>query len=188
MNRASAGGADGDRSRSAVGRGIAGVREVIDELRSPGEPRIDVSAHGDDVRAEVLTLLAERPRSGYEIVRVLEERGDGARTPRAGAVYPTLQLLADEGLTTSAETDGRRIHTLTTAGRAAAEAARDRSSAAAPSGSRAPDRRGAVARSGAQLAQAVALAAQTGDAAQRAETAAALDDARRRILAILARS
>jgi DNA-binding PadR family transcriptional regulator len=188
MNRSSTGGAFGTGSGSGVGRGLASVRQVIDELRSSGEPRIDVHAQGDDVRSAVLTILAERPSSGYEIVRVLEERGGGTRTPRAGAVYPTQQLQADEGLATATETEGRRIHTLTTAGRAAAEAARVRTDTDSPSGSRTSDRRGAIARSGAQLAQAVALAAQTGTPEQRAEVAAVLDEARRRVLAILARS
>jgi DNA-binding PadR family transcriptional regulator len=147
-----------------------------------------MSPRHDAVRDAVLLVLAEQPSTGYAIVRTLEERGGGAGTPRAGAVYPTLQLLADEGLATAAEIDGKKRYTLTTAGYAAAETARDLPAGPDGSATRTPERRGAIARSGAQLAQAAALAAQTGTPEQVAATAAALDEARRRIIAILARS
>jgi DNA-binding PadR family transcriptional regulator len=185
MNRASSG-ASGDRSWT--GRGLSAAREVLDELRSPGRRHVPVSPRRDDVREAVLLVLAEQPSTGYAIVRTLEERGGAAPTPRAGAVYPTLQLLADEGLATAAETDGRKLYTLTTAGYAAAEAVRDRPATDEGFATRTAERRGAIARSGAQLAQAAALAAQTGTPEQVADTAAALDEARRRILAILAGS
>jgi hypothetical protein len=42
-------------------------------------------------------LLAERPMHGYQIIREIEERSGGSWKPSAGSVYPTLQLLADEG-------------------------------------------------------------------------------------------
>ena len=45
--------------------------------------------------------------------------------PNPGSVYPTLQLLADEGLVTAADVDGRRVYSLTDAGRAAREARGD---------------------------------------------------------------
>ncbi len=188
MNRSSTSNSFGDRPRLDIAGGIANAREVLDQLRSPGRPRPDVRPERDDVRASVLTVLAERPATGYQIVRTLQERGHDDRTPGAGAVYPTLQLLADEGLVTAAETDGSKTWTLTTAGHAAAEAVRNRPAAAQPAGARGSGRRGGIARSAGQLAQATALAAQTATDGQNAEIVAALDDARRRILAILARS
>lgn len=188
MNGSTTSNSFGNRPRVDIAAGIANAREVLDQLRSPGRQRPDVRPARDDVRASVLTVLAERPATGYQIVRALQERGNDDRTPGAGAVYPTLQLLADEGLVTAAETDGSRTWTLTTAGHAAAEAVRNRPAAEQPAGTRGTGRRGAIARSAGQLAQATALAAQTGTAGQHAEVAAALDDARRSILAILARS
>jgi DNA-binding PadR family transcriptional regulator len=188
MNRSSTSGSSDSAARTGIGRGLSAAREVLDELRSPSADRGDALPPRDDVRGMVLEVLAEQPSDGYRIVRTLEERGAGAPTPRAGAVYPTLQLLADEGLTTVAEVDGRKVHTLTTAGRAAAEAVRDRAWTDEGTATRTPDRRGGIARSAAQLAQAAALAAQTGTRQQVAETAAVLDEARRRIVAILARS
>jgi DNA-binding PadR family transcriptional regulator len=179
-------------SRSAVGFGLDRIREAVEDFRSPGDRRARPRPERSDVRDAVLTVLEEQPADGYRIVRVLQERsGDGPGTS-AGEVYPALQLLADEGLVTAAETDGRKTWTLTAAGRAAAEAARDRTADGVRDGRSnrsdrsAADRRG-VARSGAALASAAALAARTGTPAQVAEVVAVLDDARRRVFAILSR-
>ena len=57
---------------------------------------------------------------GYQVIQELESRTDGRWRPSAGSVYPTLQLLEDEGLVTSEEVDGRRTYSLTDAGRQAA--------------------------------------------------------------------
>ncbi|BBX99288.1 PadR family transcriptional regulator [Mycobacterium lacus] len=75
-----------------------------------------------DVRAAILALLTERPMHGYEIIQQIAERSNGIWRPSPGSVYPTLQLLDDEGLITASETDGnKRLFELTGDGRAAAE-------------------------------------------------------------------
>ena len=51
-----------------------------------------------DVRAAALSLLAEGPRNGYQIIQEISERTDGVRRPSPGSVYPALQQLEDEGL------------------------------------------------------------------------------------------
>jgi DNA-binding PadR family transcriptional regulator len=76
-----------------------------------------------NVRAAVLALLTERPMHGYEMITELETRTGGMWRPSPGSVYPTLQLLEDEGLIASEETGGRKRFTLTDAGRAEAEQA-----------------------------------------------------------------
>ncbi|MEV0680480.1 PadR family transcriptional regulator [Actinosynnema sp. NPDC050436] len=74
-----------------------------------------------NVRAAVLTLLAERPMHGYEMIQEIGGRTDGLWRPSPGSVYPTLQLLADEGLVAaSEESGGKKLFTLTEAGRAEA--------------------------------------------------------------------
>lgn len=178
----------GYQPETTVGRSIAAVREVVDQLRSPGTRRSPAPAERDDVRPGVLTVLAQRPATGSEIVRALQDRAADGRSPGAGTVYPMLQLLADEGLVTADEVDGRRTWTLTAAGRTAADdAARDRHVARAAPVAGGSERR-TVARSAAQLAQTTALATQSGTPQQVGEVAAVLDDARRRIFAILGRS
>jgi DNA-binding PadR family transcriptional regulator len=81
-----------------------------------GGPR----ARRGDVRAGILALLAEQPMHGYQVIQELDERSDGMWRPSPGSVYPTLQLLEDEGLITAAEIEGKRVFSLTDAGRTAA--------------------------------------------------------------------
>lgn len=75
-----------------------------------------------DIRPLLLTTLLDGPAHGYEIIRRLEERSGGMWKPSPGSVYPTLQLLSDEGAVTSTETEGKRTYALTDAGRTEAEA------------------------------------------------------------------
>ena len=82
----------------------------------PGPPR-GMKAGRGDVRAAILALLREGPRNGYQIMSEIEERSGGAWRPSPGAVYPALSQLADEGLIEGAESVGRRVFTLTDAGR-----------------------------------------------------------------------
>jgi DNA-binding PadR family transcriptional regulator len=70
-----------------------------------------------NVRTALLALLTERPMHGYEMISELENRTGGVWRPSPGSVYPTLQLLEDEGLIVSEQTGGRRRFSLTEAGR-----------------------------------------------------------------------
>jgi DNA-binding PadR family transcriptional regulator len=53
---------------------------------------------------------------GYQIIQELSSRSDGAWSPSAGSVYPTLQLLADEGLVIAEVTAGKKVFSLTDSG------------------------------------------------------------------------
>lgn len=70
-----------------------------------------------DLKYVILDLLKEQPRHGYDIIRALEERFHGFYSPSPGSVYPTLQLLEDQGFVTGQEQDGKRVYTITDAGR-----------------------------------------------------------------------
>ena len=75
-----------------------------------------------DVRAAILKLLAERPMHGYEMIQEIAERSQNLWRPSPGSVYPTLQLLVDEGLLVARESEGsKKLFELTDEGRAAAE-------------------------------------------------------------------
>jgi DNA-binding PadR family transcriptional regulator len=59
---------------------------------------------------------------GYEMIQTIAERSNGLWKPSPGSVYPTLQLLDDEGLITASESEGsKKLFELTDTGRAAAE-------------------------------------------------------------------
>ncbi|MFF2026354.1 PadR family transcriptional regulator [Streptomyces sp. NPDC058171] len=78
-------------------------------------------ARRGDVRASILALLKDRPMHGYEMIQEIAERSGGVWKPSPGSVYPTLQLLEDEGLISSATEGGKKLFSLTDSGRQAAE-------------------------------------------------------------------
>lgn len=69
-----------------------------------------------DIKFIILELIKEQPRHGYELIKVLEERYGGFYRPSPGTIYPTLQLLEDEGNLTSETVDGKRVYKITPAG------------------------------------------------------------------------
>lgn len=81
----------------------------------PGGP--GPRARRGDVRVAVLALLAEEPRHGYQVIQDIAARTDGVWRPSAGAVYPALAQLEDEGLVRGEEADGRKVFHLTPSGR-----------------------------------------------------------------------
>lgn len=71
-----------------------------------------------DLKYVILSLLADRPMHGYEIIRRLEEESGGMYSPSPGSVYPTLQMLEDQGCVTSEQQEGKRVYRITDEGRA----------------------------------------------------------------------
>ena len=65
-------------------------------------------ARRGDIQIAVLALLDESPMHGYQIIQELAERSGGAWTPSPGSVYPTLQMLEDQGLVVSEQVAGKR--------------------------------------------------------------------------------
>ena len=76
-----------------------------------------------ELRLAMLKLIADQPRHGYELIKAIEELTGGGYAPSPGAVYPTLQLLADEGLIEedTDDTTARKPFRATDAGRAELE-------------------------------------------------------------------
>ena len=72
-----------------------------------------------DLKFGLLALLTERPKHGYEMIKELETQAGGFYTPSAGAVYPSLQLMEDREWITSQLADGKKVYTITEAGRQA---------------------------------------------------------------------
>ena len=148
-------------------------------------------ARRGNVRAAILSLLAEQPRNGYQIMRELAERSGGTWRPSPGSVYPSLQQLEDEGLVreeASGVAPGGRVFALTDAGRAYVAKHRDELEAAWES--TAPgDSESAVVAAATQIkhiASAAMQIAHGGSAAQIAESQKILAAARRGLYGVLA--
>jgi len=69
-----------------------------------------------DLRLVALALIAETPRHGYEIIKLIEEKTADWYSPAPSIVYPTLTNLAEAGYLT-ASADPPRLYTITDNGR-----------------------------------------------------------------------
>jgi DNA-binding PadR family transcriptional regulator len=70
-----------------------------------------------DLKYVILRLLREKPMHGYEVMRALEEQSGGCYRASAGSVYPTLQMLEDQGYVSSRDDAGKKVYEITEAGR-----------------------------------------------------------------------
>src|SRR5581483_6546810 len=69
-----------------------------------------------NMKYEILSVLKDGPRHGYDIMLEIEQRRGGFR-PSPGSIYPALQMLEDGDFVTGAEVEGKRVFTLTEKGR-----------------------------------------------------------------------
>lgn len=140
-----------------------------------------------DIRTAILAVLGDRPGHGYDLMGRLEAKSGGAWRPSAGSVYPTLQQLEDEGLVTGTERDGKRVFTVTDAGREEArrrieEAGAEPWAAVGGDGGVHP---GLLFRSLGTLGMAAKQVVAAGTAAQLAAAVAVVDNARRELYRLL---
>jgi DNA-binding PadR family transcriptional regulator len=123
---------------------------------------------------------------GYEMIKEIEERSEGAWTPSAGSIYPMLQLLEDEGLIRGEDSDGKRRFSLTDTGRAEQEQKADEVAPWDAVKAGAPTGHLALRESVGKLFAAVRQVGQAGDEDQRKQVTELLDETRRKVYAILA--
>ncbi len=112
----------GCRGRRGGGRGAGG--DVIRVGRMLGQ---------GDLKLIALALIAEQPRHGYDIIKVIEEKTAGWYAPSPGVVYPTLTFLEEVGQLTSQPEGAKKLYVITAEGagyladnRAVADAVFDR--------------------------------------------------------------
>ncbi|GAB2918989.1 hypothetical protein GCM10027280_02520 [Micromonospora polyrhachis] len=143
-----------------------------------------------NVRGAVLALLTEGPMHGYEMIQEIDSRTGGAWRPSPGSIYPTLQLLEDEGVIANAADSaggGRKRFALTETGQDEAT----RAAQSPPWDDFAP---GTVSSwhemrdAGFQAMNALRQVMMTGTDDQRERAAQVLGETRRKLYAILAES
>jgi DNA-binding PadR family transcriptional regulator len=70
-----------------------------------------------DMKYVILELVKEKPSHGYELTQALEDRFHGTYSPSPGSIYPILQLLEDMGYVSSNTNEGKKVYTITDAGK-----------------------------------------------------------------------
>lgn len=101
----------GRHGRRGHGGGLGG--DGSDEMMHAGR----LMAQGD-LRLIVLALIAEQPRHGYDLIKVIEERTADWYSPSPGVVYPTLTFLEEAGYVTSQPDGAKKLFTATAEGNA----------------------------------------------------------------------
>jgi DNA-binding PadR family transcriptional regulator len=152
-----------------------------------GGPRGGRGRHGragrGDVRSALLLLLADEPMHGYQLMQAVAERTGGAWRLSPGAVYPTIAQLEDEGLVVVSADGGRKLVTLTEAGREHLASLGEVDPFAAFAGDgESPDLRALLG----ELMGAAHQLGRVGDPTQLAAAGRVLTDARRALYLILA--
>jgi DNA-binding PadR family transcriptional regulator len=71
-----------------------------------------------DLRLIALAFIAEAPRHGYEIIKLVEEKTADWYSPSPGIVYPTLTYLEEAGYVTAATEGSKKLYTISDEGRA----------------------------------------------------------------------
>lgn len=161
-----------------------GLWDTFESLRTDFERRGAPRRGRGDVRAAILTLLSEEPMHGYQIIHEIEKRSDGAWKPSPGSVYPTLQLLADEGLIHGQEAAGKKTYSVTEMGTEEVETSRPAPWDKPSTRESAP--LGQLTKSAAKLGEAVVLILRGGVSDQVQEAVKVVDDARNKLYTILA--
>lgn len=143
-------------------------------------------ARRGDVRAAILLALAEEPMHGYQIMQQLEQRSGGAWRPSPGSVYPTLQLLEDQGLITGEESEGKRVFSLSEAGAEEAGKLKEKLGDSPWGEGGEQDPRFALRQAAFQLTGAVKQVAVTGSSDDAQKALEILREARKKLYALLA--
>jgi DNA-binding PadR family transcriptional regulator len=134
----------------------------------------------------VLHALAKGPQHGYGIMLAITQLFGGAYAPSPGVVYPTLELLEDQGLVRSARSSGRRTYGLTRAGRAALAANVSEIDRIVSQGGRGADgERFPIRRAAVRLGRTLRLYVPEMPPSQRVEVARLLDATRAQVIQLM---
>ncbi|ACR30524.1 PadR family transcriptional regulator [Burkholderia glumae BGR1] len=126
--------AGGRRGGGRHGHGFGGFPEGFGGpggMGGPGgfdDPRMPRGRQftSDDLQLMLLSLLAEQPSHGYELIKALDTRSQGFYVPSPGMVYPALTYLEELAYVTVEAEGNRKRYALAEAGRAHLDAQRER--------------------------------------------------------------
>jgi len=99
-------------------RGYGGRHGYGGSSMGPDDIRAGRMLAQGDLRLIALALIAEAPRHGYEIIKLIEEKTADWYSPSPGIVYPTLTYIEEAGYVTASTEGSKKLYTITDEGRA----------------------------------------------------------------------
>jgi DNA-binding PadR family transcriptional regulator len=109
--------AAGRHRRGRFGGHGFGGRHGMGGGANPDDMRAGRMLAQGDLRLIALALIAEEPRHGYEIIKLVEEKTADWYSPSPGIVYPTLTYLEEAGYVTASTEGTKKLYTITEQGR-----------------------------------------------------------------------
>jgi DNA-binding PadR family transcriptional regulator len=79
----------------------------------------------DDLQLVILSLVEEKPRHGYEIIKALEEKSSGVYKPSPGMIYPALTYLEEADYVESSSEGAKKSISLKPEGKKVLDENRD---------------------------------------------------------------
>ena len=113
------------RGRGRLGFGFGGRHGMGGRGMDPDDMRAGRMLAQGDLRLIALSFIAEAPRHGYEIIKLVEEKTADWYSPSPGIVYPTLTYLEEAGYVTASTEGSNKLYAITEEGRAYLNANRD---------------------------------------------------------------
>jgi len=104
--------AAGRHRRGHFGGGFGGRHGRGGDM-NPDDMRAGRMLAQGDLRLIALALIAEAPRHGYEIIKLVEEKTSDWYSPSPGIVYPTLTYLEEAGYVTASTDGSKKLYTIT---------------------------------------------------------------------------
>jgi DNA-binding PadR family transcriptional regulator len=177
------------------------LQNMVDTLRdnirafggfSPEQVRQSGLLNEHDLRRGIIKALGSGSKTGAGIIEEISAAGPANFKPAASSIYPLFESLTDEGLIVSTFKKDRKFYSLTETGKEfLAGLAQEPEAKETPTsenwvGPKWVDLRGAVPIAISRLGKVSIEVAKYGSKDQQDEAAKAIDEARRRILEILA--
>ncbi|MEM7662303.1 MAG: PadR family transcriptional regulator [Pseudomonadota bacterium] len=106
--------------RQRMRKAAAAYANMRSASRGTGRRRRPLD-HGD-LRLLILSLIAEQPRHGYDLITEIEHLTGGTYKPSPGVMYPALSVVEDLGFAKAKKEDGKRVFRITPEGEAEIEA------------------------------------------------------------------
>jgi DNA-binding PadR family transcriptional regulator len=117
--------AAGRHRRGRFGGHGFGGRHGMGGGMNPDDMRAGRMLAQGDLRLLALSFIAEAPRHGYELIKLVEEKTSDWYSPSPGIVYPTLTYLEEAGYVTASTEGSKKLYAITDEGRAYLQSNRD---------------------------------------------------------------
>ena len=93
------------------------IKKMFEKGLLVGSKVAELFMNKGDMKYLILYELKNKPMHGYEIMNAIKNEFANIYSPSPGTIYPTLQMLEEQGLVKSSNKDNRKIYSITSEGK-----------------------------------------------------------------------